>query len=54
MRLVHWLGFENCKFNGVPHENNHGYEPDRESEFGLGKNCRYSHVKNKRNKYIYI
>ena len=44
MRLVHWLGFENCKFNGVPHENNHGYEPDRESEFGLGKNCRYPHV----------
>ena len=42
--VVDWLGFENCKFDGVPHENNHGYEPDRESELSLGKNCRYPHV----------
>jgi len=38
---VEWLGFQNCKFNRLYHENNNGYQGDP-NEMELDKNCHYS------------
>eukprot|EP00551_Chaetoceros_affinis_P017970 CAMPEP_0203718966 /NCGR_PEP_ID=MMETSP0092-20131115/3117_1 /ASSEMBLY_ACC=CAM_ASM_001090 /TAXON_ID=426623 /ORGANISM="Chaetoceros affinis, Strain CCMP159" /LENGTH=207 /DNA_ID=CAMNT_0050598237 /DNA_START=391 /DNA_END=1014 /DNA_ORIENTATION=+ len=41
--LLDWLGFENCSFPKVLHENFDGYEHDN-SEISLGEQCIYPHV----------
>jgi hypothetical protein len=42
--VVDWLGFENCAFNSIKHENKGGYEVDNSTSVNLGQNCIYPHV----------
>jgi len=39
--VVHWLGFRNCKFNSLYHENKAGYQLDKTTRVTLGPNCHY-------------
>ena len=41
--VIDWLGFENCAFERVKHENFDGFGRDEDS-FHLGKDCRYPYV----------
>lgn len=41
---IKWLGFENCSFKSIYHENKGGYERDANETISLGDNCRYPHV----------
>jgi len=38
--LVEWLGFENCRFKSIVHENHDGLGRDSETDIGLKSNCR--------------
>ncbi len=40
--LLDWLGFENCAFKNLIHENHDGYERDTTTKVHLGKKCRLS------------
>lgn len=40
-KVLDWLGYENCKFNTILHENHDGYEIDTEHTLDLGANCIY-------------
>jgi len=37
--VVVWLGYQNCEFDNIVHENLAGYTRDEETELHLGKNC---------------
>ena len=37
--LVEWLGFENCTFSTLLHQNRENYELDVSNTFSLGDNC---------------
>ena len=39
-KVVDWMGFENCAFNSLVHENHDRYEHDTTTEIHLGDNCR--------------
>jgi len=39
--IVSWIGYEDCKFNSLTHENDNGYGVDATTVVDLGKNCRY-------------
>ncbi len=39
--LIHWLGFRDCKYQQVVHENANGYGRDHETDSGVGANCHY-------------
>jgi len=41
--LLKWLGFLDCAFNDIVHENHDGYGKDTTTQLNLGKNCRYPH-----------
>lgn len=41
---VKWLGFENCAFDSVYHENKGGYERDTNETISVGAKCRYPHI----------
>jgi len=38
--VVNWLGFTNCRFDQIIHENDHGYEPDSTHHIHLGDHCK--------------
>jgi len=40
--VIEWLGFKNCRFNTILHENHDGYQPDRERHLNLDDDCEYS------------
>lgn len=42
--VVDWLGYENCRFEEIVHENNGGYATDKETVLSAGNKCRYPHV----------
>lgn len=37
--VVEWLGYENCSFDTMLHENHNRYKPDRETKLHMGENC---------------
>jgi len=39
--VIHWLGFRNCEFNSLYHENKKGYQHDNTTNVTLGPNCHY-------------
>lgn len=39
--VVQWLGYRECKYAGIVHENAAGYDRDHETEHDMGKNCHY-------------
>lgn len=39
--VAHWLGFRNCKFTSIVHENLNGYGRDNETDVGIDENCHY-------------
>ncbi len=41
--VLDWLGFENCSFKKILHENINGYQHDS-SEISIGENCIYPHI----------
>ncbi len=40
-KVVAWLGYENCAFNTLAHDNNEGYKAGNKTEITLGDNCKY-------------
>ena len=40
--VVQWLGFEQCTFDNIVHENHDGYERDQSTKIDLGANCKLS------------
>lgn len=42
--VLDWLGFENCRFNALYHENHDRYKQDVSTKIQLGKNCRYQYM----------
>ena len=43
--VVEWLGFRNCVFEELVHENHHGYKRDKEHQVTLGEKCWYPYKK---------
>ena len=41
--VLDWLGFEDCAFNTIVHENHDGYLVDKTSKLNVGEKCRYPH-----------
>ena len=41
--IVDWLGFENCAFSSIFHENQDGYRRDKKTSMDLGNQCTYPH-----------
>jgi hypothetical protein len=39
-QVVEWLGFQDCVFHDIFHENHHGYGRDKKTHPHLGPNCR--------------
>ncbi len=39
--VANWLGFRNCKFTSIVHENLNGYGRDNETDVGIDENCHY-------------
>ena len=39
--LIHWLGFRECKYKEVVHENVNGYGRDHDTDTGIGEKCHY-------------
>ena len=39
--VVDWLGFENCKFTSIVHENSNGFGRDHETDVGIDHACHY-------------
>lgn len=39
--IVEWLGYENCTFKEIAHENDGGYATDNTTNLDLGDKCRY-------------
>ena len=39
--VVDWLGFEDCSFDTLLHENRGGFSHDEETEVDVGEKCRY-------------
>eukprot|EP00555_Chaetoceros_dichaeta_P014882 CAMPEP_0198254442 /NCGR_PEP_ID=MMETSP1447-20131203/4737_1 /TAXON_ID=420782 /ORGANISM="Chaetoceros dichaeta, Strain CCMP1751" /LENGTH=254 /DNA_ID=CAMNT_0043940479 /DNA_START=302 /DNA_END=1067 /DNA_ORIENTATION=+ len=39
--VVYWLGFRDCKFNQLYHENTNGYESNNTGRVNVGPNCHY-------------
>jgi hypothetical protein len=42
--VVDWLGYKNCRFEKIAHENDGGYATDKETVLDLGDDCLYPHV----------
>ena len=42
--VIDWLGFENCAFNAMVHENSEGYNADKNTTLSLGENCIYPYL----------
>ena len=42
--VVHWLGFKNCKFTNLVHENSNGYGRDHDTDVGIDDKCHYPHL----------
>jgi hypothetical protein len=42
--VIHWLGYKNCNFNAIVHENDNGYGVDSSTIIDLGKNCHYPFI----------
>lgn len=40
--LIEWLGFEDCKFEKIPHWNANGYDSDDTTVVDLGSNCHFA------------
>jgi len=43
-KVVKWMGYKNCQFEEIVHENNKGYATDKETELSVGENCVYPFV----------
>lgn len=41
--VVDWLGFQNCKFTSLVHENSNGFDRDSETDVGIDDACHYPH-----------
>ena len=41
--VVHWLGFQDCHFDKLAHDNRNGFSIDH-STISIGENCTYPHV----------
>jgi hypothetical protein len=39
--LIHWLGYRDCRYTSIVHENTNGFGRDHETLLNLGKNCHY-------------
>ena len=42
--VVEWLGYKDCLFNTITHDNENGYTVDNTTVIDLGENCRYPFV----------
>ena len=42
--VLDWLGFENCKFNSLYHENHDRFRADKSTQIQMGENCRYQYT----------
>jgi hypothetical protein len=40
-KVVKWMGYKNCRFEEIVHENDKGYATDTETELSVGENCVY-------------
>lgn len=43
-KVVNWLGYENCVFKAIAHENDKGYAPDTKTDLDLGERCIYPYI----------
>lgn len=39
--LIHWLGYRDCRYTGIVHENTNGFGRDHVTMLDLGTNCHY-------------
>ena len=39
--VVRWLGFQDCRFKSILHENSENYEGGNSTDPGVGAHCRY-------------
>mmetsp|Transcript_2075 Transcript_2075/g.3770 ORF Transcript_2075/g.3770 Transcript_2075/m.3770 type:complete len:358 (-) Transcript_2075:1014-2087(-) len=39
--LIHWLGYRDCRYANIVHENTNGFGRDHETMLNLGNHCRY-------------
>ena len=39
--VVKWMGYKNCQFDEIVHENNKGYATDTETVLSVGEDCMY-------------
>ncbi len=42
--VIDWLGYENCAFDAIIHENLNGYATDNETVLHLGEHCSYPFI----------
>ena len=40
--VISWLGFRDCKYHALVHENANGYERDHKTRPDIGENCHYA------------
>ena len=41
--VVNWLGFKDCKFSSIVHENANGFDRDSQTNVGIDDKCHYPH-----------
>ncbi len=42
--VIDWLGYKDCAFNTITHDNENGYTVDNETVVDLGKHCHYPYA----------